>query len=77
MAKRVFYLFAALTLVVSVASAGDQYLGDTRSGSSCENSCPLAQTANQRYATGCETLFVTSIIQQEFVQSVLENLEAI
>jgi hypothetical protein len=47
------------------------------SGFSCENACPLAKSANQRRATGTESVTVSVDLRQEVATTVLANLKKI
>lgn len=64
---------AALALLAATSVAGESCV----SGSSCANGCPLAQTANARFATGTESVAVSKTIRADVVKTVLANLEAI
>ena len=64
---------AGLLLLAAAALGGDARLA----GSDCANRCPLAKTANRRLATGHEALAVSKTAREEFVRTILANMEAI
>lgn len=47
------------------------------SGFGCENACPLAKSANQRRATGTESVKHSAALQEEVATTVLANLKKI
>jgi len=46
-------------------------------GFGCENACPLAKSANQRRATGQESVKVSVELRREVAATVLTNLKKI
>ena len=64
-------------LAITALSTGPATAGDCVEGSNCANCCPLAKAANERMATGHESLAVSKTIRKDFVKAVLANLAAI
>lgn len=71
--KRIALSVAGLLVLAATAVAGDACLA----GSDCANACPLAKTANERLATGHEAMTVSKEVREEFVRTILANMEAI
>jgi len=72
MLKKMFF-----TLAITALSIGPATAGDCIEGSNCANCCPLAKAANERMATGHESVAVSPKIRKDFVDAVLANLAAI
>ncbi|MHC4952785.1 MAG: hypothetical protein ACYTGZ_02760 [Planctomycetota bacterium] len=67
----------ALTVAITALCVGPASAGDCLEGSRCVNCCPLAKAANERLATGHESLAVSKKARKDFVDVVLANLAAI
>ena len=66
-----------LTVAIAALSAGPASAGDCFEGSNCANCCPLAKAANERMATGHESLVASQKIRKDFVDAVLANRSAL
>jgi len=66
-----------LAIAITALSTGPATAGDCVEGSNCANCCPLAKAANERMATGHESLLVSKKMRTEFIRTVLANLNAI
>lgn len=66
-------LVLALAFCAVPALSGDECL----SGNDCSNCCPLAKQANARLATGMEAVAVSKTIRNDFIATVLRNVEGI
>jgi len=66
-----------LSVAIAALCAGPAIAGDCLEGSNCANCCPLAKAANERMATGHESLRSSEKVRKDFVDAVLANLAAI
>ena len=67
----------ALTVAIAALCVSPVSAGDCLEGNNCANCCPLAKAANERMATGHESLVVSKKVRKDFVDAVLANLAAI
>ena len=69
--------FLSMLVIAAMSALPLTAIGGECSGFTCQNGCPLAKTANERRATGSESVRASTVVREEVSATVARNLEKI